>query len=350
MSDYTLIKGTFHVVGFSPDGDSLMFRANNVKNWEKFNTTHRDIFNDRLTQNNGAVQLRLQGIDALETHYSPSSISTPTHLKDKENSRIEKPKAKSYHQPDFYADKATTVLLNYLGVNKVEWASRWGHSWIDKAWIQHGKKEVVVDDKLADAIPGYIITRDIERKGRPISWVFAGKTRSRDGAQLTRSKVAARIERSGNYHLLEQGMVYPYFFMTLPAILRSRLIKAVDRAQDRAEKEPNLWTNDRSTRGVTVKSISKVTGQYEMYPYLFRKLIKHAFRQDILAYWGALENDLDSFQPEMDAVSLSGFFDGGNPYVFLVGEKDFVKLESVLKVTKTRMTLKTKPQNIVFLG
>ena len=87
-----------------------------------------------------------------------------------------------------------------------------------------------------------------------------------------------------------------------------------------------------------------------MFPYLFRKLIKHAFRQDILAYWNALENDHDNFTPDMDAVSLDGYFDTGNPYIFLVKEKDFVKLKDVLHITKTRMTLKTSPQNIVFLG
>ena len=350
MSKYTLIKGKFHVVGFSPDGDSLVFKANNDKNWEKFNTTYRDIFNDRLKQNNGAVQLRLQGIDALETHYSPSRLPTPAHLKDKERDEIQKPKIKSYHQPDLYAQKATAVFLEYLGVTKTTWASRWGHTWIDKAWIQKGKKEVMVDDKFEDDIPGYIITRDIERKGRPIAWVFAGKTRSRDGAQYTKSQISARIERSANFHLLEQGVVYPYFFMTLPATLRGRLIKAVETAQGNAKNEENLWSNDRTMRGVTVTSITKVTEKYEMFPYLFRKLIKHAFRQDSLAYWEALENDADQFIPDMERFTLSGYFDGGNPYIFLVKEKDFVKLEEILHVTKTRMTLKTPPQNIVFLG
>ncbi|MEZ4593211.1 MAG: hypothetical protein R3D55_19010 [Chloroflexota bacterium] len=237
MSDFTLIKGTFHVVGFSPDGDSLMFRANNPKNWEKFHTTYRDIFNERLLQNDGAVQLRLQGIDALETHYSPTLLPTPAHLKDKERDTIQKPTAKSYNQPELYANKATAVILNYLGVEKAEWASRWGHSWIDKAWIRNGRKTTLVENKLADAIPGYIITNDVERKGRPIAWVFAGTTRSRDGSQYSKSQLATRIERSANYHLLEQGVVYPYFFMTLPAVLRSRLIQAVEKAQANAAKK-----------------------------------------------------------------------------------------------------------------
>ena len=322
MSKYTLIKGSFHVVGFSPDDDSLMFKANNDRHWAKVQTTYADIFAERLTQADGAVQLRLQGIDALETHYSPSPIATPKHLKDKENDNLEKPKPKSHHQPEEFADLATAVFLNYLGVNRVKWSSRWGHTWIDKAWIQQGKKEVMVDDKFADTIPGYIITRDIERKGRPISWVFAGKTRSRDGTQYTKGQISARIERSANYHLLAQGVVYPYFFMTLPATLRSRLIKAVEIAQSNADKDDNLWHTDRTLRGVTIKNISALTEKYEMFPYLFRKLLKHAFKQDVLAYWDALESDASHFKPDIDKITLSGFFDSGNPYVFLVKEKD----------------------------
>ena len=32
---FTLIKGTFHVVGYSPDGDSIRFKADNEKQWDK---------------------------------------------------------------------------------------------------------------------------------------------------------------------------------------------------------------------------------------------------------------------------------------------------------------------------
>ena len=184
---------------------------------------------------------------------------------------------------------------------------------------------------------------------RKIAWAFAGTTRSKDGAQYSKSEISARIERSANYHLLEQGVVYPYFYMTLPATLRNRLINAVEMAQDNADKEKNLWCHDRTTRGVTVTNITSLTEKYEIFPYLFRKLLKHAFHQDTLAYWEALENNA-RFTPDSDKMTLINFFDSGNPYVFLVKEKDFVRLDDILRITKTRLTLETKPQNIVFLG
>src|SRR6476619_6538026 len=78
--DYTLIKGSFHVVGYSPDGDSLMFKADNQALWEKIiNEDNQQRFREKLAspKDLGAVQLRLQGLDAPETHFKPSEGATP---------------------------------------------------------------------------------------------------------------------------------------------------------------------------------------------------------------------------------------------------------------------------------
>jgi hypothetical protein len=32
---FLVIKGTFHIVGYSPDGDSVRFRADNKEHWAK---------------------------------------------------------------------------------------------------------------------------------------------------------------------------------------------------------------------------------------------------------------------------------------------------------------------------
>ncbi len=32
---FYLIKGTFHIEGYSPDGDSVRFRADNKEHWAK---------------------------------------------------------------------------------------------------------------------------------------------------------------------------------------------------------------------------------------------------------------------------------------------------------------------------
>ena len=69
--NYTLIKGSFHVVGQSPDGDSLKFRAANASLWDKIQTENRDLFIKNFKEAAGVVQLRLEGIDALEMASTP---------------------------------------------------------------------------------------------------------------------------------------------------------------------------------------------------------------------------------------------------------------------------------------
>ncbi len=60
---FNLIKGTFHVVGYSPDGDSIRFQANDRNKW--------NLLEGPPVQPNarGHVQLRIEAIDTLETHY-----------------------------------------------------------------------------------------------------------------------------------------------------------------------------------------------------------------------------------------------------------------------------------------
>ncbi|MEM7112640.1 MAG: hypothetical protein AAF614_09405 [Chloroflexota bacterium] len=93
--NFTLIKGTFHIVGFSPDGDSIRFKANNPANWNKIQTDKREIFEEKLAADDGAITLRLQGVDALETHYSPKAPSMP---KDFEGIRFWRPSKTDWRQ------------------------------------------------------------------------------------------------------------------------------------------------------------------------------------------------------------------------------------------------------------
>jgi len=88
---YLLIKGSLHVVGYSPDGDSMMFKAANPALWDRLENDNKDTFTEKLTKENGAVQLRLEGIDALETHYSPMPLPTPPDLKSKKKTRLGSP-------------------------------------------------------------------------------------------------------------------------------------------------------------------------------------------------------------------------------------------------------------------
>ncbi len=65
MAQYKVIAGTFHVKGFSPDGDSIRFQAKDQSHWEFF-TWKGDA---AAKKDDKRKQLRVESIDALETHY-----------------------------------------------------------------------------------------------------------------------------------------------------------------------------------------------------------------------------------------------------------------------------------------
>ncbi|MEM7345609.1 MAG: hypothetical protein AAF485_15310 [Chloroflexota bacterium] len=360
---YLLIKGTFHIVGHSPDGDSIKFQANNPKHWDKINTDHREKFEENLEKEEGVINLRLQGIDALETHYSPTGLPTPRALYDKKSNRPdEKPAAGNHKQPVELADAATNAIVKLFGVTKMEWG-HWGHTtWVKRACIEKRGKEVWLEEKYQDNLPGYIVTQDVEKNGRPISWVFAGTTRTRDGSKQTVAQLVRRVERSANYQLLRQGLVYPYFFMTLPGRLRDKLAEAAQEAlkesrkmrksrKKDAPKKPNLWLYDQTSRGVRLTTLENLTDQYETYPYLFRKILKHWHRTHLKEYWEAW-GEGHAYDPDKDyeKIDLNGFFEGGNPYLFVISDQDFVRLDHILEIKRGRLKLKKYPFDIVFLS
>ena len=365
---YRLIKGVFHVVGHSPDGDSIKFRANNAARWKQIEASDREKFDEALAKEDGVVQLRLQAIDALETHYAPPYFSAPKELKEQENARSEeRPDRGNHEQPVDLGKEATHEFLRYLGVNKVEWRKFGRAKWISKAYIQRGAKEVYIEEKYQDNIPGFIVTKEAERNGRPISWIFTGRAPERDGSIITNDELADIVEQSANYHLLRTGLVYPYFYMTLPAKVRSKLTEATKLAQADAEqllkehaqeldklphKLPNLWVYDKtvSDKGVRITKVSQVNEEYELWPYLFRKLLKHWHKKNSERYWEALRNNSPYNSSKNDRVSLKGFFDGGNPYVLLVSETEFVKLDQILEIKGNTMKLTKQPWDIVFLS
>lgn len=363
---YVLIKGSFHVVGFSPDGDSMMFKAENPGHWEKIGGDSKDLFNEKLVSGDGAVQLRLQGIDALETHYSPTSLPTPADVKGRETSLQTKPVPGGYHQPAAIGQMATDKFMEILGVKKAEWKS-WGkNTWIDRACFERDGKEYWVEDKLQDNIPGYIVTGEVEKNGRPIAWVFPGLPDDEDGAELNKTALASRLKQSVNYQLLKYGLVYPYFFMTLAGSLRKVMITAVKLAQYSARRKraylerkpeaappkvPNLWFYDQTGEGVEISHLHQVTDDMEVYPYLFRKLVKAWYGQQMEMYWAAIRAQTAfTFDPEDKRVAVEKLLDDGNPYVFVISEQDFVKLSEIMTLKGTTLKLRHSPVDIVFLS
>ncbi len=111
---FKLIKGTFHVVGYSPDGDSVRFKPNNPENLKLLSGAKARM------NSKGHVQLRLEAIDTLETHFQ------------------------SLHQPLDLANAAMTHLMDSIEIDGIKWNS--------------SQTQVV---EANDNTLGYIFTREI---------------------------------------------------------------------------------------------------------------------------------------------------------------------------------------------
>jgi len=218
---FTLIKGTFHVVGYEPDGDSIRFKANNAALWQKLAGRPVEL-NARQH-----AQLRIEAIDTLETHY------------------------KGEHQPMQYAGQAMQFLLNQLGITDLKFSAS-------------GVKVV----SASDATRGYILSRTTEGNQRPVSYVFSGKAREADGASL--NLTPSRLKKSLNYKSLAAGLAYPTYYEGFFPDLRASTNTAVSTARTAGK---GLWRSDKTNKGFKVPNLAAVTDSAVILPKLFRRIV-----------------------------------------------------------------------------
>lgn len=143
-----------------PDGDSVRFQANMPALWKKLGGTPVRLGTSDKSKN--TAQLRLEGIDAIE-------------------------------------NKATQLLAT------------------------DAKKDMfkLIGHTTAKPEPeGYVLARMTDDKsGRPITFVFAGKTSLTDGSEV--KLTPAILKASVNYKQLRDGYAYPLYYNTLFADLRN---------------------------------------------------------------------------------------------------------------------------------
>ena len=222
MSFY-VIKGTFHVAGYSPDGDSVRFKADNKEHWTKLSGRPAEL------NAKDHAQLRFEAIDTLETHY------------------------KGTHQPLKLATGALENLLEGLGITGVEWNDI--------------RTKVT---KANDGTEGYVVSRAVEENGRPVSFVYTGEPSEEDGSEVFLD--ADMVRQSLNYRALERGFAYPTYYKGLFHDLREALTEAVEHAR---EAERGVWAEDRTTEGFEVESLESITQEHVILPKLFRRLAEY---------------------------------------------------------------------------
>jgi hypothetical protein len=224
---FRVIKGTFHVVGYSPDGDSVRFKALDDANWLLLDGKVR--LNSKMH-----AQLRIEAIDTLETHYN------------------------NQHQPVEFADAATTKLFSYLKIANVVWNA-------DRSKIVSAE----------DGTPGFIIARMAEKYGRPVSFVFSGDQGLQDGAEIFMDKKLVR--KSVNYKMLRDGLAYPTFYDGLFYDLRELFSSQTQKAR---KKKKGLWAADTTNKYFQVTGLADVVDQDVILPKLFRRIVTFLQQQD----------------------------------------------------------------------
>jgi endonuclease YncB( thermonuclease family) len=233
MALYKVLAGTFHVKGFQPDGDSIRFQANKPENWDFF------AWGSEAEKNNKKKQLRIESIDAMETHYE------------------------GYHQPRPFALAALESLLELLNINSVTYSL--------------SVTQIVDAD---DGKAGYIASAATDRFGRPVSYVFPKSAKLTDGAIMDSETLP--IEKSINFLLAREGLVYPTFYTTTDRIFAEKIRAVIARAR---KTKRGLWSIDR-TPDFMLWDVRTIQEDVLLMPKLFRRLVNFF---DRYADFGKLE-------------------------------------------------------------
>lgn len=80
-------------------------------------------------------------------------------------------------------------------------------------------------------------------------------------------------------------------------------------------------------------------------PYLFRKLLRSWRLAALKAYWSGG----DVSDAALEVLDVGRLFASGNPYVYTVSDRQFMRLDELVSVDGGVLKLNRKPQDIVFL-
>ena len=276
----TMIKGRFRVLGASPDGDSVRFYADDPTAYTRANIKVR-------LNGQGGAQLRLDGIDALETHYA------------------------NWHQQGELGNAAAKKLLDYLGFKNVRRNNRG-----------------LVSSAKPDEVPGYIMTRFADKYGRAVSFAFKGEAPEDDGELVFLD--VDRMRKSANHTMLESGLAYPTFYSLLYVDLRKAMAEAANKAR---AAEKGVWRHDQTTTGFDVTGRDQLS-ELVILPKIFRRLV------DYLNLDETGGTTLDGF---------AHYLDTRNDRLFTVPDGHATELATLVKVEGQHVQLTVPPERIVFI-
>jgi endonuclease YncB( thermonuclease family) len=229
---YTLIKGQFTIhnaqqprQGPQPDGDTVTFIPDSVAlvlALPRFSRRAPDI-------KNGHVNVRYEGIDALETHFQ------------------------GHHQDLQFANAAREHNLAKLHFTHVKFFATAPN---------------VVESVDKNPLAGYVIANGIESNGRLLGQVYAGSSTKADGSKLFLDE--ATLDKSVNAELVRAGLAYVEPYDTMPMALVRHLREVVHGVR---KDHQGLWAHETvgTRKSATLRNLTDLQAQV-MWPKLFRRL------------------------------------------------------------------------------
>jgi endonuclease YncB( thermonuclease family) len=283
----TLIKGEYRVVGAAPDGDSIRFYPDAADAWERAGLNVRP-------NAAGGAQLRLEGIDALETHYTPAVGDL-----------------RNLHQPHDLGRAAAAELLRLLGFEEVV-----------------RRDDEVVTSATPATRPGHIYTRFADKYGRAVAFAYAGTTDQPDLAAVFLD--AAALAGSVNQQLLASGLEYPTYYSKLFVDLRAALNGAVEEALTAGR---GVWPDDVTMKGVTVDSLATLTDVAVVLPKLFRRLVDY----------------LSINNGDVSLAGLPAYLASRDDRLVVVSTGQITGFDNVLVVDGQTVRMTRPPEDLVFI-
>ncbi|MCB5180212.1 thermonuclease family protein [Streptomyces antimicrobicus] len=281
-----VIEGSFRVLGARPDGDSVRFVPDDPAHWDLVPGPHPVRRNKA-----GSAQLRLDGIDALETHYVPAHGA-------------------ELHQPPPYAEAAADELIRWLGFLSV---LRDAHGTVSSA--------------EPAAVPGYVLTRGADVNGRCVALAGRGPAPAPSGSALHVD--VPLLRQTANVHQLRRGLAYPTYYTKLYVDLREEMTAAVAAAR---QEGLGVWPLDQTLSGAKIDGLASLSESTVVLPKLFRRLA------DYLTL-GAGDPSLGGF---------GAFLDQRADRVLVLPRGQFTGLSTVVEVDGQSVRLSVPPEDLVF--
>ncbi|MBL7727433.1 MAG: hypothetical protein JNM68_07110 [Dinghuibacter sp.] len=241
---FTLIKGKFMPGTGLPDGDSVRFKPNNPKLLNELEGVKAKLAKGGNTM--GSVQLRFEGIDAIE-----KGATKPLSVLAKEN------------------------MLKLIGY----------------------------DSGTNPEPEGYVLARMTDPNGRPLAYVFAGSTARTDGSDVFLD--AATLGTSVNYKQMLAGFAYPMYYNTLFAVLREKFNQALNMAK---QHNRGYWSVDKTLLGVSVTDKSSLATINPVWPKIWRRLEEFLEDQnslDTFSDWLQQKNERVILIKQADEIGLA---------------------------------------------